>query len=759
MNLENDLRNTEIIYYVDGFGNPTAIIKNNNSKIAYNANDERVKLIEKQLIENGLGRTNISRPKAGENLSKYIPNRRITLREKFRQLRKKISLKVGAVSLATVMGATVVATNADKLIKAAEQLKSYSISLDDNSYDEQSEVSVDSMSFDEYLEGSSSIRQKEVVSMMSNYTDYFNIDFANTYLEEGKNVKASLNWEYEIPALTIAYNDFSKDEIKEIFNGAEFNAQQLDASYKNATLQLFGAYVISDREKPVAIYDLIESQEGKIFVQNFEDKFYNILEAKNKEEKLERVKEFYQELYKCYPISKDIREVGISHANANDMIDEPYKLAVIPMVIALEVMCQNLDKDFTLPDDIIEYFNDLGLCNYAYSKFEKVASVLYCADSKESYRCFIMLTEKKIGELTELNAYVFDDEQRELTKLDKFQERVNNNWHLCYDDDGKFNGNIAKTYKIGGKAVVITQNITQSRKIKVHYVTKKTIRQTDKFEELVKAVGYAEAIKIVEEVDAEFAKENMKARAEAEAKANAEAGRQQAIEDAKADELKKQVAAENELTKKQIEYINKLLSEGKTINKENLPDNIKIDNDYFDEQGNLKPYVKEITTNPEGKDKLPDPNKTNFDEGKDNSDKGEQDYQVIIVNVPGESDKYDEEVVGYKPDHNSNNKPDHHNDNTNQTQQSSTHEESTSNTSNVEEQVPTNNTQQEPVTEIPVEETDTGEYTIEPVGETEEFVTFENDNDYSEKTETVVENTNTVEQNTGGRQFTLKPQN
>ena len=593
MNLENDLRNTEIIYYVDGFGNPTAIIKNNNSKIAYNANDERVKLIEKQLIENGLGRTNISRPKAGENLSKYIPNRRITLREKFRQLRKKISLKVGAVSLATVMGATVVATNADKLIKAAEQLKSYSISLDDNSYDEQSEVSVDSMSFDEYLEGSSSIRQKEVVSMMSNYTDYFNIDFANTYLEEGKNVKASLNWEYEIPALTIAYNDFSKDEIKEIFNGAEFNAQQLDASYKNATLQLFGAYVISDREKPVAIYDLIESQEGKIFVQNFEDKFYNILEAKNKEEKLERVKEFYQELYKCYPISKDIREVGISHANANDMIDEPYKLAVIPMVIALEVMCQNLDKDFTLPDDIIEYFNDLGLCNYAYSKFEKVASVLYCADSKESYRCFIMLTEKKIGELTELNAYVFDDEQRELTKLDKFQERVNNNWHLCYDDDGKFNGNIAKTYKIGGKAVVITQNITQSRKIKVHYVTKKTIRQTDKFEELVKAVGYAEAIKIVEEVDAEFAKENMKARAEAEAKANAEAGRQQAIEDAKADELKKQVAAENELTKKQIEYINKLLSEGKTINKENLPDNIKIDNDYFDEQGKKIILIKE----------------------------------------------------------------------------------------------------------------------------------------------------------------------
>ena len=187
---------------------------------------------------------------------------------------------------------------------------------------------LDLAEFDEILNASTSKTQIEYVNMMANYIKYFNIDFANTYKEEvdGIEVKPALSWEYEIPALTIAYNNLSKKELLRIFNGQELDANTLDANYKNGTLQLFGAYVVSDSSKPVKLYNLIHSKEGQAFVKKYEDLFYSIKDAKTEDEKLGLITKFYEELYADFPIDSDLRELGISHSDARALVDdEMYK--------------------------------------------------------------------------------------------------------------------------------------------------------------------------------------------------------------------------------------------------------------------------------------------------------------------------------------------------------------------------------------------------------------------------------------------------
>ena len=476
------------------------------------------------LIEEGLT-ANITWAQEGEEYPEFFENDKDgSTKKRFKETRKKVAAIGTAAALAACVYKLANPSNeAFEIEEITPNNKIVAMIDTERNNDEASTLDVESMTFDEYLATSTSTKQREVVSMMSNYIDYFNIDFANTYRDNEKDIKPALSWEYEVPALTIAYNDYSKQEIREIFNGADFEAEELDASYKNAILQLFGAYVISDINKPVRLYDLIESAEGKAFIQKYENMFYSIKEAKTEQEKIERVNAFYAELYKDYPIDDDIREVGISHADARAMLKESYKRAVIPMVTATEVMYQNLAIDHTLSDKAIAYFNDLGLCSDAMLAFQKAENSLLCADREESIACFKLLSKKKVAELKARNAYVIDDYHRDLSRLDLFQAYVN--WHFGYTEDRCFDGSMYHINRIGGNSVVTSRKVTTWTETKTKVFTKTTTWSTNDFKDVVNAVGYEAAVKARAEVDAKFAEENRIAEAEANKKADAELAR------------------------------------------------------------------------------------------------------------------------------------------------------------------------------------------------------------------------------------------
>ena len=506
--------------------------------------------------------------------------------------------------------------------------------------------------FDSVLAESTSEKQKQVVGMMADYIRYFNGDFANTYKEtveltdekgnltgEKIEIKPALKWEYEVPALTIAYNGYSAQKLHTIFNGADLDAEILDRDYKVATLQLFASYVISDRSMPVNLANLIESDEGKAFVQKYEDMFYSIKEAKTDEEKAQKVNEFYAELYKDFPIDEVSKidlsenEVGIAHSEESlttfqgrDL--DKYKLAITPMVSAIEVMYQNLEIDPTLQDDAIRYFNLLGECNLAYKEFVKAETASECGELDETLADFKELSDLIIDELRDANAYVIDDNHRELSFLTRFQELVNGHFNIV---DGEMDGTWWY-YTDYDEEVIITYSDPVIRK-ESHTTYKKVSKkwETDDRDEAVKHVGEKAVKEAEEKVDKEIEKENQEAKKAAEKEADKEQKKQQDKEDKKREQLEKEVQQEDERFNKEIEDANKQIEK----NNDNNPNNDKpinendftghevdFDDEHSNSNGDLDNSVKDITTDGTGANQdLPDSNQTGeeFDDRTDSA--------------------------------------------------------------------------------------------------------------------------------------------
>ena len=454
-----------------------------------------------------------------------------------------------------------------------------------------------------------------------------------------KQKQVVVKWEYEVPALTIAYNGYSAQKLHTIFNGADLDAEILDRDYKVATLQLFASYVISDRSMPVNLANLIESDEGKAFVQKYEDMFYSIKEAKTDEEKAQKVNEFYAELYKDFPIDEVSKmdfsenEVGIAHSEESlttfqgrDL--DKYKLAITPMISAIEVMYQNLEIDPTLQDDAIRYFNLLGECNIAYKEFVKAETASECGELDETLADFEELSDLIINELRNANAYVIDDNHRELSFLTRFQELVNGHFNIV---DGEMDGTWWY-YTDYDEEVIITYSDPVIRK-ESHTTYKKVSKkwETDDRDEAVKHVGEKAVKEAEEKVDKEIEKENQEAKKAAEKEADKEQKKQQDKEDKKREQLEKEVQQEDERFNKEIEDANKQVEK----NNDNNPDNDKpinekdftghevdFDDEHSNSNGDLDNSVKDITTDGTGANQdLPDSNQTGeeFDDRTDSA--------------------------------------------------------------------------------------------------------------------------------------------
>ena len=439
--------------------------------------------------------------------------------------------------------------------------------------------------------------QKTAMTNVGTAMDGFNNTFAHYYLENGKDVRASLKFD-EVIALQTAYNDYSKDELKAIFNGADIRSEDLQRAYKDASLQLMGAYAIENSEHPVDMSMLLETQEGKDFYNKYHKAYLKAKEETNKDEKIKLVKEFYAMVHKDFPIKKEVRTEGISHAENYEQL-EAYKLSVTPMIAAAETMWQNLEVDNTLNDMEIDFLNDLGLCNFADKTFERAELIALSSTTDErnpkysEYKNAFEKYSKGLG------YYYVDDAHRELTKLDSFQKAVN--WHFAIDGVDEKNSGSSKSSSTTKKETKTWSKTTTT-------YSEKTTKTTKPITDKAKA-----------EVDAKIEKENEKAKKEAEAKAEKERQRLQAEEDKKAKEIEKQVKEDEKDLQDKINKANDKINNGGTVNENDIGHGTKFDDNHSDSNGNLDNSVTNITTDPTGdktNEPLPDPNATGkkFDE-------------------------------------------------------------------------------------------------------------------------------------------------
>ena len=437
--------------------------------------------------------------------------------------------------------------------------------------------------------------QRAAMEHASFLMDNFNTRFANAYIEEGKDVKAALTWD-EMMALNLAYNDYTKEELAVMFNGADIDATEFSHAYRNGTLQLMGAYVIADRENPVNSYLFLRDEEQQDFVKKYEDLFYRCKEAKTEEEMIIAVNNFYAELYKDFPIADDVRENGISHGDARREL-QPYKLAITPIVAAAEMMFQNLEIDHTLSDKAIAYFNDLGLCNMADQAFEKAMYISLATEYDSKNPKYNDFKTTKIEELIEEDSYGVADAERDLSQLDRFKYWVNGGYFEMFGDR------------------YVTRTWTETSTVTW---TERTEKRTSDRDEAVAMAGEDAVAEAEAEVDRDIENENAAAKAEGEKDAEANRQQMQADADEEASDLQNQVDQSDQDLQDQIDNANATIDNGGTVNEDDFGDhNVDFDNEHSDSNGNLDNSVTNITTDGTGavdsSEPLPDPNSEEFD--------------------------------------------------------------------------------------------------------------------------------------------------
>lgn len=561
---------------------------------------------------------------------------------------KGIKGRIAAIGLAAVVGISSLTgigtalskTKTGKVLTKNLKASVFEINNDKNNVktadaSEENNGNYDNYTFEQLQAVEQPQVQKDAMKRIYDVLNGYNVDFANHYVEEGKDIKAALTFR-EVTSALVAYNDFTPEELRQIFNGTTMTSKDMDSAYKTFILQVMGAHVIEDRANPVDMSGLLLTEEGKAFYEKYRNLFLDAKEATG-DAKIAAVEKFYTELRKDFPITAEVREEGIAHADPRNSI-ESYKLSIVPMVAAGEMMWQNLEIDHTLQggatnyflgsmfdglteeqraeivDSLnngakfgeIDYFNDLGLCNYAEDKFEIVQQITMgdCGNGNSKYPTYTQYENAIVKELTDKNAYVIDDAHRDLSMLDKFQDTVN--WHFEVDEEGYYTG----------KTWYSTNTYTRTKTWKKSKTTYRTeVRKVEK------EIPASEKAKI----DKQIEKENKKAKAEGEKKAEENRQEMQKEEDKKAEEVKKEVEQDAKDMQDNIDKANDKINENnkdtdtsndKPVNESDIGHGTDFDSDREDGNGNLNDSQENITTDGSDSktyDQLPSPEDTEKD--------------------------------------------------------------------------------------------------------------------------------------------------
>lgn len=485
----------------------------------------------------------------------------------------------------------------------------------------------DDYTFSELLDVTTNEFQRNSMINLSASLNGFNGSFAENYIEAGNDIRAALSFD-EVVALQQAYNNYSIDEVRAYFNGYEVNAIDMSNAYKNASLQLMGAYVIETSQNPVDMSILIDSQEGRDFYERYHSMFLAAKEATG-EERIRLVNEFYQAVREDFPITEEVRTEGISHSEAHNSLED-YQLAVAPMIAAAEMMFQNLDVDYTLntiENNIseIDFINDIGLCNHADDKFERLETIMLGSYEDNTNPLYEQYKNAIIAELQNNNNYVIDDSHRELANLRSFQTTLDS-LNIFIDRFTIYEGN---TYISTTSSQAQSSSTSSTRS----WEESTTTTWTETTYTPMPITPEAQAA-----IDAQIARDNAVGYQISMTDAQAEAARLQAEADRQAALVEAEIAAFNQQTQDQINDINNVINNGGTPNENNYS-HVDFDDNHSDRNGNLDDSVENVTTNPSGADQpLPDPNRTGAEFDARSNDIAYSNPEPVTINDNNISD-------------------------------------------------------------------------------------------------------------------------
>ena len=259
--------------------------------------------------------------------------------------------------------------------------------------------------------------QRDQMLNMSLFLTLYNGSFANK--TETSKYRVALRWD-ELAALKLAFNKYSEEEIKEIFNGEKLKQETLKKDYDKAAKQLTKAFIKDNRNYPVSLDVIIDSPKAKKKYYKLYEYFENAKRTSGIT-KHENIKKFYKEAYKAM-FNKDKK---IQYKNIH--------LFIKPMVNAADKLFDDEKVNKKLVKKVNKYYNSNKLSNNLISKYTTIENILKNGPVNEKIPLYSQFRHAKVKELKENNWYNIENRNID-TKIKKENDDAKDYNYSNYDE-------------------------------------------------------------------------------------------------------------------------------------------------------------------------------------------------------------------------------------------------------------------------------------------------------------------------------------
>lgn len=245
--------------------------------------------------------------------------------------------------------------------------------------------------------------KKEAVTSVWEYINFYNDTLSSAHLcSDG--TRLSHSWD-EIMSNYLVYNYISGEEAVQIFDDYDLDINELKASYSSSIEQAVMGYVVLT--EPTSKDSLIKSDTGKNFYRKYEDMLIRFNQSGDDVGTKEQIaKEFYSDVY-------------VDFLNGNNLSEnETYKLSVIPIIKAFNLLTENIDCDIKLSEEDTVKINDMGNGMMVSTYLESISD--YVNNNNDLVRLndditYTEITDIAIEELSDNNLYNIDESNRNIT--------------------------------------------------------------------------------------------------------------------------------------------------------------------------------------------------------------------------------------------------------------------------------------------------------------------------------------------------------
>ena len=261
---------------------------------------------------------------------------------------------------------------------------------------------VEKQDFYDLLEMSNNINQVNFMRNMSTYLVIYNDSFAKQHKDNG--IKPALKWD-EVVSLKLAYNNYNKSVLNDIFIGTELSTDTLINNYKGAVEQLREAFVLEEKQSLISLDYLIDDYDLKKEYNNIHYKYLNLKENDFSNKK--KINKLYKEVYEI------INEYDLKET----------RFIFEPLVLAMNDLLKDSGYKNKYKKLLDKYYDSSDYTTYRNISFKNIAESTFGNNGKD----VVLYEEFKQAEIKDLKKrHSYKINNRKLSLLREYKRNIRN---------------------------------------------------------------------------------------------------------------------------------------------------------------------------------------------------------------------------------------------------------------------------------------------------------------------------------------------